>query len=60
MVLGRPVFMDHDPVSRRLQDMDDQQLLSLAEALFCADNDYDLGKLPHQASTAYSRIIRGQ
>ncbi|KAJ7897811.1 hypothetical protein B0H13DRAFT_1884476 [Mycena leptocephala] len=42
MVLGRPVFMDHDPVSRRLQDMDDQQLLSLAEALFCADNDYDL------------------
>jgi hypothetical protein len=47
MVLGHPVFMDHDPVSRRLQDMADQQLLSLAEALFCADNDYDLGKLPH-------------
>ncbi|KAJ7930377.1 hypothetical protein B0H13DRAFT_1858786 [Mycena leptocephala] len=40
MVLGGPVFVDRDLVSRRLQAslqvMYDQQLLSLTEALFCA------------------------
>ncbi|KAJ7892955.1 hypothetical protein B0H13DRAFT_1886550 [Mycena leptocephala] len=42
MVLGHPVSVDRDPVSRCLQVMYDQQLLSLTEALFCADTDYDL------------------
>jgi hypothetical protein len=61
MALGRPVFVDRDPVSHRLKVMYDQQLLSLTEALFCvATTTIWVSYLTRQASKAYSRIIKGQ